>query len=206
MQREGRARVLFVDIENSPYEVYSWDNNPKTPISHDNIIREAHMISVAWKWAGSDRVYSKMIPRGSRNDRELTKTIKRVMAHADVVIAHFGDGHDIPWIQTRCLVHGLGPLNEVLQVDTWKIARNRFKCFNNKLDYFAKKLGLGAKLDTTFGLWKDVLAGDRKARRTMLRYNKEDVRLLERVWKRIRPFAEVPRRMATTPRLKKLVY
>lgn len=183
----GGPRVLLLDIENSPYQVFTWDNNPRVPISHQNIVKNAEMLSAAWKWLGEDKVYSKMVRVGG-DDKELTKELQWVIAQADAVVAHFGNGHDIPWIAGRCLYHGLGPLKPVIQIDTWQIAKRKFKLFNNKLAYLAEHLGLPQKLDTDFDLWKKVMNGNREARAYMLKYNRQDVLTLEEVFKRIIPF------------------
>lgn len=57
--------------------------------------------------------------------------------------------------------------------------------FNSRsLDYLAKVLGVGKKIDTGFGLWKKVvLDRNESALREMVRYNKHDVfPLLEGVY------------------------
>ena len=52
----------------------------------------------------------------------------------------------------------------------------------------ASLLGFGGKKKTTPGLWLEVLNGSRKAIRTMVEYNKRDVTLLEKVFKRLIPY------------------
>ena len=189
METVARApRILLLDIENTPYTVYTWDNDPRTPISHKNIVTEQQMISAAWQWAGTKKVYSEMIKVGG-DDKHLTQTLQYQVSQADAVVAHFGDGHDIPMISRACLRWGLGPLKPVIQIDTWKLAKSKFKLFNNKLDYIAQFLNQPQKIETDFDLWKRVMRGERKARREMLKYNKEDVRVLARVWKQLKPFA-----------------
>ena len=202
MKRGVGPRILLIDIENTPFTVYSWDNQPRVPISHKNIVTEQQMISAAWMWEGDPRVYSEMVKVGA-TDQALTETLQYQISQADAVVAHFGDGHDMPMIRTRCLKWGLGPLKPVVQIDTWKIAKRQFKLFNNKLDYIAQFLGQSQKIETDFDLWKRVMAGDPKARREMLRYNKEDVRVLNRVWQEVRPFAvaSLNRALFTLPRL-----
>lgn len=187
--RGVEPRVLLLDIETLPYQVTTWDNFPRAPISHENIVKETQMLCAAWKWQGTAKVYSKMIKRGG-TDEDLTRELHRIIGLADAVVAHYGDGFDIPWIQARCLKWRLGPLKPVVQIDTWKICKAKFKLFNNKLDYVARYLGVGKKIKTDFDLWKKCLAGKRVARKKMLRYNKQDVRLLEQVYLRVLPFVQ----------------
>lgn len=185
----SEPRVLLIDCENTPYTVFTWDNNPRTPISHANIVKSAELLSLAWMWEGENVVHSIMAPPGG-GDYAVARKAQELINQADAVVAHFGDGHDIPWIAGRCLKHGLGPLRQVIQIDTWKIARSKFKLYNNKLAYLAEFLGLPInKIDTDFQLWIDCMAGNKEARRKMLLYNEQDVRVLESVWKKVRHFA-----------------
>jgi hypothetical protein len=43
-------------------------------------------------------------------------------------------------------------------------------------------------MDTRSGLWLDVLKGNKQAVRDMLKYNKQDVELLEAVFEKLRPY------------------
>ncbi len=54
---------------------------------------------------------------------------------------------------------------------------------SNKLDYLARFLGIGAKLETHYDLWVDVVL--RKCPKSldyMVKYNRSDVALLEKVY------------------------
>jgi DNA-directed RNA polymerase subunit RPC12/RpoP len=75
-------------------------------------------------------------------------------------------------------------------IDTLKIARQQFKFNSNKLNYIAQYLGIGKKITTEFGLWKDVLLkNDRAALGKMIEYCKQDVLLLEDVYTRLKNHA-----------------
>jgi DNA-directed RNA polymerase subunit RPC12/RpoP len=68
-------------------------------------------------------------------------------------------------------------------IDTLKQARSTFRFNSNKLDYIANFLGIGSKLETGFGLWRDiVLHNDKKALASMIKYCKNDVVILEKVF------------------------
>ena len=50
-------------------------------------------------------------------------------------------------------------------------------------------LGVGNKIKTEFDLWKDIILGNDKVAMTkMIDYCKEDVRLLERVYNKLRDY------------------
>ena len=71
-------------------------------------------------------------------------------------------------------------------IDTKKLAKRHFKFDSNKLDDLAKYLGVGSKLRTEKGLWKDCIEGDERAWKLMKEYNKVDVDLLEKVYRKMR--------------------
>lgn len=188
-------RVLIYDIETSlqPVAVFQLANNDW--IDHKNIIAERHLISVCWKWLGASKVHSTSLlsdpvrfARDPHDDKGICKTFHDVLMTADVIVAHNGDHFDIRYLRTRMLSHGLPPLPPITSIDTCKVAKQQFMLNSNALDYIGRFLGFGGKKKTTPGLWLDVLNGSRKAIRQMVEYNKRDVTLLEKVFKRLVPY------------------
>lgn len=181
-------KLLLFDIETSPNVVYSWTIGRKVSLSHDNIVKERQIICISWKWYGEKQVHS--IDWGKKqNDRQLLIEFSKVLNEADVAIAHNGDRYDIRFINGRLAYHDLPPVGEVTTIDTLKQSRKVFFINSHRLDYLGQFLGLGRKLDTSFGLWKDVMDGDEKALSKMIRYCKQDVRLLESVYEKVRKYA-----------------
>lgn len=181
---------LFVDIETAPNIGFFWGAGHDIDVPSHNIITERAIICIAWKWAGSEKVHSVQWD-ARKNDRAALKTFMRVLDQADEVVAHNGTRFDVPWLRTRALFHKLGPLSEVKLVDTLRIAWTRFKFNDNRLDYLARFLGIGAKLSTGFALWRSVvLLNDRKALASMVEYCRNDVALLEQVYLRLAPHSK----------------
>ena len=185
-------RILLLDIETLPNLVTSWGLKVDGYLSHENIISERTILCAAWKWLGSPRVRSISTldgkVKGRPVDYKIVKQLRAELAMADAVVTHNGDRFDLPWIRTRMIAMGFDPLPPVVSIDTKKIAKARFYFNSNRLDYLGKYLGVGKKIETTFGLWLECLKGDRKAMREMVRYNEQDVLLLERVFVKLRPF------------------
>lgn len=153
------------------------------------------MISAAWKWEGEDKIHSvsvlddpKRFKKNPHDDYHVIKTLHEVMSEADCIIHHKGDSFDKRWLDTRILVHELPALPPVASIDTYKIAKGRFYLNSNKLDYMAKLLKVGSKIPTSASLWMRILNGDRKAIREMVVYNKHDVKILEKVFLKLRPY------------------
>lgn len=119
------------------------------------------------------------------------------MDEADIVIAHNGDRFDIKRMNSFFLKNGLLPPSPYATVDTLKVARGAFGFISNKLDALGKELQLGRKVvHSGFKLWRDCMKGDKKAFATMLRYNKQDVILLEELYLKIKPYAKSHPNMA----------
>ena len=153
------------------------------------------MICASWRWAGEEKVHSvsvlddpKRFKRDPSDDRYVIETLHKVLSEADVLVGHNSDSFDKRYLDTRILVHGLDPLPPIPSIDTCKIAKSKFYFNSGKLDYLGKLLKVGQKIDTTPGLWMRVLNGEKAAIREMVVYNQEDVRLLERVFNKLRPF------------------
>jgi hypothetical protein len=74
-------------------------------------------------------------------------------------------------------------------VDTLREARKYFYFTSNRLGNLGEILGVGTKEPTGgFKLWKQCMEGDKKAWKAMIDYCKQDVRLLEQVYLKLRPF------------------
>lgn len=181
-------KILLWDIETSPLAVNTWNLWPKF-ISHEAIIHEWNIITAAWKWYGEKRVHAVAIdPVSPRDDKAVVSALHAALSSADVIIAHYGDKFDFPKLKARALFHGLPPLPPIKTIDTKKVASQVFGFTCNRLDYLGRLMGVGKKLPTDLDLWLSVMAGDEKALARMVRYNKQDVVLLEEVYKRLRPY------------------
>lgn len=181
-------KIIVWDIETAPLLVTSWGLF-KPYLTHENIEREGNLLTAAWKEVGKKEVHSVSIdPSSPQDDAILVSTLRDALEGADVIVAHNGDWFDLPWLNARLAFHGLPPLPPIKTVDTLKVAKRQFRFTANRLDYLGQYLGLGRKIKTDYDLWKQVLAGNEKALEKMIRYNKQDVLLLEKVYLKLRPF------------------
>lgn len=185
--------IAFLDIETAPISGLSWtiwDTN----LIH--VIEPTFILCYAIKWAGQETVKTHALcdyPGYKRNkacDKALLSELWKALDKADIVVAHNGDAFDIKKINSRLLVHGFEPPSPYKTIDTLKIARKHFKFDSNKLDNIGLYLQVGRKLPHTGkDLWLGCMSGDARAWRTMRRYNAQDVRLLESVYEKVKPWA-----------------
>lgn len=189
-EKNRPKRRLYFDIEVSANIVFTWRIGRDLSINPDDIIQERAIICACYKWEGEDRVHSIEWNRG--DDRELVKKLAKILDSADEVVTQNGDNFDIKWLRTRCLYHGVTLSVKFNSLDTLKMARAGFKFNSNKLDYMGKFLGLGEKIKTEGELWRDItLKNDKVAMGKMVTYCKQDVALLEKVYKKLQVLSPV---------------
>lgn len=147
------------------------------------------MLSFCAKWLGEGAICYGM--NQDKSDKRICRELWKLINKADIVIAHNGDKFDIKKMNARFLLHGFNPPSPYQSIDTLKIARKYFKFDSNKLDDLARQLKLGRKVKHRgFELWLRCIKGDPVAWKTMLRYNKQDVILLEKVYLKMRGWIE----------------
>lgn len=177
-----KSKILILDIETSMLLLGGFDLKPYWT-SPDHVFEDFFIICAAWKWLGSKKIEAVSVKPGKlHDDKQVVKQLIKVINEADIVVGHNIDRFDIKKIKTRCLFHGLPVPQQVQTVDTLKVARREFLMTSNRLDYLGKYLGVGGKTDNTRGLWQRIARGDGSALKDMLKYNKNDVKIQEKVY------------------------
>jgi len=180
-------KVIFFDIETSPNMVFSWRIGNKVNLSPDDIIKERAIICICWKWADSQEVHSLQWNKG--DDKEMLQKFAKVIDSADIVIGQNSDKFDIRWLRARCIYHSIPISPKFQSLDTLKMAKSGFYFNSNKLNYMGQFFGVGEKIKTEYDLWKDiVLCNCQASMKKMIFYCQEDVRLLERVYNKLKQY------------------
>lgn len=188
-QHKG-AKVLLLDIETAPIKAYVW-GLWKQNISWSHVTNDWFIICWAAKWLDDVDVHSACvspIEALNENDSNILKPLWDLLEEADVVVTHNGDQFDIPRINSRFAINNMTPPSPYYRIDTCKVARKQFAFTSNKLDALAHYFGFEGKYDTDFELWEGCLNGDRKSLQEMQEYNIQDVKVLEEVFLKLRPW------------------
>lgn len=186
----NEPRILFIDVETLPNVAWTWGKYQQNVLGFE---RQSCIATVAAKWLGRP-VFSRALPdyrgysSGSYNDVEIVKDIWGLLDKSDIAVAHNGKQFDFKVISGRFIVHGLPPPSPYKIVDTKLMAKRIARYNSNKLDDLGDIMGVGRKIETHFNLWKGCMDGDPRAWRRMVRYNKQDVILLEKVYLRLRAY------------------
>ena len=184
-----KTKILVFDIETSPNLSYTWGKYKQYVIEFE---QEWNMLCFAYKWSGEKKIHSKALPdyktykKDRSDDKELVNDLWKLFDEASVIVAHNGDRFDIRRANTKFLQHGLDSPSSFLSIDTLKVARKYFNFNSNRLNDIAKTLGIGEKDDVNFKVWLGCMNGVKKDWKTMIKYNKKDVKLLEEVYLELR--------------------
>lgn len=195
-------KILLIDIETTPELGYIWGRF-KQFIAPVQVKQRSFMLTWSAKWLGEEDVMADAIPlhrpmagdnfvRGEykeEDDFEVVSSAWNLLDRADVVVAHNGIRFDFPYLNSRFAYHGLGMPSPFKVVDTCKIAKKYFRFPANSLKELGLYLGIAVpKLDTDFQLWVDCMEGKKEAWEYMVEYNVFDVKLLEEIYLRLRPY------------------
>lgn len=197
MASTNPVNILIWDIETTQNICAIFQLKQQDWIHPDNILQERYVVTASWKELGAKTVSSVTVlddPKRYRanphDDFHVIKTLHEVLSRADVLVAHNGDNFDMKFVEARMLIHGLPPLPPIIKIDTLKVAKSRFLFNANSLNYLGKILKVGMKVHTSLGLWLRVLNGEADAVKEMVKYNKQDVVLLERVFLKLQPYID----------------
>lgn len=179
-------KILLIDLETSPLICYTWGTYEQNALK---VIKEWRVLCFAWKWLGDKKTNIVSLHEYGDDESKLVGVLWELFNQAEIVMAHNGDHFDVKKSNAKFIEHGLTPPSTYKTIDTLKVARQKFKFTSNRLDALGEHLGLGKKKQTGgFELWDKCMQGDDKAWRKMEAYCKQDVRLLEKVYLKLRPW------------------
>lgn len=183
-------KILFLDIETFPNLAWTWGKYDQNVLAFE---KETCIAAFAAKW-GNGPVFARALPDyegyepRSYDDSKLVAELHRLVSEADIIVAHNGADFDIRVMNGRFIAHKMPPPPPYKVVDTKRAVKRVARFNSNKLDDLSKQLEGSRKLKTDFDLWLGCINGDPKAWAKMVRYNKRDVLLLEKLYLRIRPW------------------
>jgi DNA polymerase elongation subunit (family B) len=182
-----KLKLLLLDIESAPHTAFvwgTWDQN----VGIDQLMEHGRTLCWAAKWFDEKTIYYMDERKGTAR---MVKGIHALLSEADVVITYNGLKFDIPMLNNEFIKLGLDPIPPQKHIDLLRTARSQLKLASNKLQFVARYLKLGGKVQNKgFLLWVGCLAGNKKDWQAMRAYNIGDVVLLEKVYKRLRPWVK----------------
>lgn len=185
-------KILTYDIETSFVLARVWGTGQQY-VGHDAIQDETQIITVAYKWMGSNTVHHLEWSRKKKNDRKLMEAFLLEYNKADMVIGWNNNGFDNKIINSRAMKHGLFVNTHIKSFDIMRQVKKVFRLPSYSLSYVSKYLGLGGKLQHNgIKMWEDIAWGSKADYKTsmamMIQYNVQDVALTEEVFFKLRPY------------------
>lgn len=201
-------RILLLDIETAPSKGFYFNPYAKSGTNILHVEQHWHLLSFSYKWLGEKGVKVRGLPdypayqddRG--NDRDLLRELHGLVDESDAIVAHHGDGFDLPKVRARLVLQGFRPPSPSKSIDTYKLAK-RFGFDFRNLNFLAQQLGVGSKLPHTGAhMWLGCVRDNplnlsereiAKAWANMKRYNAHDVHpLLEGVYDKLKAWGAHP--------------
>jgi len=200
MKKANGPKILVLDIETSPIVSYTWglwDQN----VGLNQIVSDWSILSFAAKWYTDAKgntygPHNKMIYvdqnsiKDVRNDKALLQRVWKLLDECDILLTQNGVKFDHKKLNARFVLNGMQPPSSYRHIDTLRIAKKYFALTSNKLEFMSDKLCTKYKKQTKrefagFELWKEVLAGNKRAWAEMKKYNCLDVLSLEELYHKL---------------------
>lgn len=186
-------KILMFDLETAPLKGYVWNLYRDSVGRKDKLIDKEYII-LTWsaKWLYSNKMYNASLTKEeieNKDDSRIVKELWELVHKAHSICAHNGAGFDDKILKGRFIKHGLPQPSPYKIIDTLKVVRKHFRLPSASLDFVSEFLGLGQKLDTGgFSLWRGFMEGQQWAIDKMLKYNDDDVYLLEKLYLAVRHY------------------
>lgn len=182
-------KVLLLDIETAPNLVAVFQLK-QTYINPRYIMAHGYTMCFTAKWLGKP---DKFFAKTTDGHGLMLDQIHKLLSEADAVVHYNGKKFDMPTLNAEFLLHGYTPIENLVQIDLFTLIRRTFNFPSYKLDYVCQRLGLGSKVSNGgWDTWKQCMDPEHKrhakAWTLMEKYNKGDIVLLERLYKRVRPW------------------
>jgi RNase P subunit RPR2 len=178
-------KILYLDIETAPTLVWTWSFWPKY-LDPAWEVEAGKTLCYSALWEGDRTVIYDDIRKG---EERMLKRIHALLDEADAVVHYNGTKFDIPTLNREFVRYGMAPPSHYHQIDLMSTVKGQFKFTSNKLDYICKRLGLGAKTQHKgMSLWFGCMEGNPADWGVMERYNKQDTKLLRKLYKHLLPW------------------
>jgi DNA polymerase elongation subunit (family B) len=182
----ANAKVLFYDIETRPIVAEVWGLRDQN-IAINQIREPGGVLCFSAKWLGKSEVM--FFSDWTTGHKEMLEAMRRLWGEADAICGYNNDGFDNKHMRAEFIKNDIDPPPPVASIDLFKTVRSQFRFDSNKLDFVSRQLGIGKKVQHQgHSLWTEVLQGDPRAQKMMERYCKQDARLTEALYKKLRPF------------------
>lgn len=202
----SKPKIVLWDLETLPNVRKHIRNLPEYNSDRYGLTLKADVNSVlcfGYKFLDEKEVHCKNVwdfssgKKNINNDLDLIKFASKILSDADAIVTHNGNNFDLKFLNTRLTIAGLSPLPKLIHIDTCSLSKNKLFLTKNRLNSLADALSTERKMENGgWQLWERLalsnFEGDKaqieKDKKTMTRYCKQDVVVLEKVFKKLLPY------------------
>jgi len=183
------AKILVLDIETMPMEVYVWDLKEQY-IRHTQIKQDWTIGAWSAKWLGDPArklFYADTSKQSNlRDDKPILLKLKELLEQADFIMTQNGKLFDWPKIKARFVLNGIQPPKFFKHVDVYQELKH-IGFTSHSLDYITSKINkkyqkLHHKKYPGLSLWLECLKHNKEAWAEMKLYNGYDVLATEEMY------------------------
>lgn len=184
-------KVMVYDIETSRVKADIWWTG-KQYINHKQLRSEPTIISIAWKWVGSDEVYYLTWDK-NHCDKKMVAEFLKSYNKASMVVGQNNNSFDNKWINTRSAKHNLHVDRYVKSFDIYRMAKRYFRLPSYSMAYMAQYFGLTLKQSHEgMYMWDQIEYGNKEEQKEYLQkmvdYNKGDIVTTEELYMTLKPY------------------
>lgn len=153
--------------------------------------------SMVYCWSIKERggkIVSCSVARGDilsgRLDKNVVEKFVKEIVKYNIIITYYGTRFDIPFVRSRALHWRImfPPYGKIYHMDLYYVVRNKLRLNRNRLENAAEILGIKGKTKLDSQVWMRAHSGDAKALAYILKHNRADVNILEKLHSRLEPF------------------
>ena len=184
-------KILIYDIETGRVPALVWWSG-KQYVSAEQLIEEPKIITIAYKWLGSDKI-TVLTWDEYQSDKEMLEQFLKEYNKANMVVGQNNDNFDNRWINVRAMKYGLNVNVHIRSFDIMKETKRLFRLPSYSMSYITKYLGIETKLEHEgIKLWNKVQFGNEEEKKEylqkMVEYNRQDIVATEDMYLTLRKY------------------
>jgi DNA polymerase elongation subunit (family B) len=185
------SRIMIYDIETSRTKAWVWWTG-KQYIGHHQLIDEPAIITISWKWLGSEKIHYLTWDK-NHSDEQLMKDFLVEYNKADMVIGYNNDRFDNRWVNARAMKYGLEVNTFIRSYDIMKEEKKVFRVPSYSMAYMAKYSNVVHKQGHEgIHMWNMIQTGTPEEQaeylEKMVLYNIGDIAATEELYLRLRKY------------------
>jgi DNA polymerase elongation subunit (family B) len=196
--KDGAVKLLFMDCETAPMQVWTHYIGQKVSIYPDQVVQETNVICIQYMYEGDTEVsYLEWDQNGSEvcDAAMIEEYITKVHNAPDTIV--IGQNHksfDTKVLNERAVKQQLTPMNnEIIHLDVLSLSRGAFRFPSHKLDFRSKVYGFGGKIKMEMQDWIDIRGGNKKKLAKMIEYGCKDITDLRSIfWRELPYYSKLP--------------